>query len=44
MSELVFLFLKKNPTVEILLEMHRIIDLVLRGQLGNNFYLELESS
>ena len=30
--------------VEILLEMHRIIALVLGGQLGNNFYLELESS
>lgn len=35
---------KKKKTVEILLEMHRIIYLVLGGQLGNNFYLELESS
>ena len=35
---------KKKPTVEILLEMHRIIYLVLGGQLDNNFYLELESS
>lgn len=35
---------KKKTTVEILLEMHRIIYLVLGGQLDNNFYLELESS